>query len=108
MELRITGLHRLRRGRYRWRFGGVRGTKFNAHTHVHTNTPTSEAMIILLNKPTLWANVFEIFSQAPAHRRPLDNGGNEERDRRLEVGKLLTALSYCVVGGSFTFAVFQH
>ena len=33
--------------------------------------------------------------------------GNEERDRRLEVVKLLTALSYCV-GGSFICSVFQH
>ena len=33
------------------------------------------------------------------------NGGNEERDRRLQVVKLLTALSYCV-GGSSLFAVF--
>ena len=49
---------------------------------------------------TLWANVLGIFSRAPGHRRPLDEGGNEERDRRLEVVKLLTALSYCV-GGSF-------
>ena len=32
-------------------------------------------------------------------------GGNEERDRRLEVVKFLTALSYCVVGGSFIFCV---
>ena len=34
--------------------------------------------------------------------------GNEERDRRLEVVKLHTALSYRVVGGSFIFAVFHH
>ena len=33
------------------------------------------------------------------------NGGNEERDRRLQVVKLLTALNYCV-GGSSLFAVF--
>ena len=33
--------------------------------------------------------------------------GNEERDRRLEVVKLLTELSYGV-SGSFIFSVFQH
>ena len=33
------------------------------------------------------------------------NGGNEERDKRLQVVKLLTALSYCV-GGFSLFAMF--
>ena len=32
---------------------------------------------------------------------------NEERERRLEVVKLLTALSYCV-DGSFIWSAFQH
>ena len=32
-------------------------------------------------------------------------GGNEERDRRLEVVKFLTAFPYCVVGGSFIICV---
>ena len=35
------------------------------------------------------------------------NYGNEERDRRLQVVKLLTALNYCV-GGSYILSVFQH
>ena len=43
-------------------------------TDRQTDLQTGEVRIILLNKPTLWANVLAIFSQAPAHRRPLDNG----------------------------------
>ena len=34
-------------------------------------THTREARIILSNKGTLWANVLEVFSQVPAHSRPL-------------------------------------
>ena len=70
MEVQITGLHRHRRPRNRWYFSGVRGAKLKAHT----NTPTSEVRIILVNKPTLWAKALTIFSQAPAHRQPLHNG----------------------------------
>ena len=61
--------HGRRQGRNRWRFGGVRGTKLNGQT----NRQTGEVGITLLI-PKLWANVLGIFSQAPAHRRPLDNG----------------------------------
>ena len=87
----------------------------HAPIHVHTHVHTRE--VIILNKATLWTNVLGIFSQAPAHRRPLVTerlrrfaptsaphyykGGNEERDRRLQVVKLLTAFSYCVVVPSF-------
>ena len=61
MEVQITGLHRRRRlvtckGKGQW-------------THI------GEAIMISLNKPTLWTNVLGIFiSHAPAQRRPLDNG----------------------------------
>ena len=66
----------------------------------------------------LRANVVGTFSQAPTHSLPLDTerlrrfapnyfshylkGENEDSGRRLQVVKLLTALSYCV-GSSFTF-----
>ena len=49
-------------------------------------------------------NVFGRF--APAALPHYDKGRNEERDRRLEVVKLLTTLSYCV-DGSFI-SVFQR
>ena len=49
------------------------------HTHVHANTPISEELIIVLNMPTLWANVLRPFSQAPAHGRPLHNGETSSR-----------------------------
>ena len=42
------------RGRNRWCFGGVRGTKLSAHK--------KEEITILLQKPTLWANVLGTFS----------------------------------------------
>ena len=61
--------HRRRQGRSRWRFGGVRGTKLDGQT----NRQTAEVGITLVIHK-LWANVLGIFSQAPAHRRPLDNG----------------------------------
>ena len=38
-----------------------------------SDTPIEEITNFLL-KATLWANVLRIFSQAPAHRRPLDDG----------------------------------
>ena len=59
----IWSLDRRRRGRNRWCFSGVRATKLNAHT-------TDIGRIIKLKKPTLWASVLGIFSQAPAHIRP--------------------------------------
>ena len=77
---------------------------------MHTHGYTREEITTLLNKSTLWTNVLGIFSQAPAHRRPLETerlrrfppnfaphylkGSNEERGRRLQAVKLLTALSY--------------
>ena len=76
MEVQIRGLHRRPRGRNRWSFAGVRETNLNAQTQQYTR----EEIIILLHKSTLWANVLGIFSQAPAHRRPLDT----ERLRRFE------------------------
>ena len=68
----LRGLHRRHHGRNRFRVGGVRGPNLNAHTRIHGYT--GEVRIIKLNKPTLWANVLGIFSQALARRRPLDNG----------------------------------
>ena len=82
---------------------------------------TEEVNIFLINNPTPWVNVLGIFSPAPAHKQPLDTerlrciarnsarqhekGGNEERDGRRRLVKLLTSLSYCV-GGSFIPSVF--
>ena len=93
---------------YRWR-------SRDKVQRTHTNTPTHKGSNNnVVNKGTPWANVLRIFSQAPVHRRALDTerlrrfapnsaphylkGSNEERERRLQVVKLLTALSYC--GGS--------
>ena len=45
-------------------------------------------------------------TQATIRYGETSKGGNEERDRRLQVVKLLTALSYCV-GGSLACSVFQ-
>ena len=78
--MKITGLHKYRRGRNRWCLGGVRGTKLNAHTP--TDRHTLEARIIKINKPMLSANGLGIFSQAPAHRRPLYNGETSSRASR--------------------------
>ena len=70
----------------------------------------------------MWNDAYLFYASAAAlHRQPttqegcssppytavvllqyIKKGGNEERDRRLQVVKLLTALSYCV-GSSFTF-----
>ena len=48
-------------------------------THLkYTHGYTTEERTILLEKPMLWANDLGIFSQPPAHRRPLDT----ERRRR--------------------------
>ena len=75
--------------------------------------------------PSSWTYRDFVFPRSPDfQRRPVDSffmdtlltfcfcqrywkGGNEERDRRLQAVKLLTALSYCV-GSSFYFFVFQH
>ena len=61
------------RGRSRWRFGGVRW-KTSKCTPIYTR----KDIRILLNKSTLLSNIIGIFSQASAHRRPLDT----ERRRR--------------------------
>ena len=90
-------------------------------THQYTPTHTREKIPTSLDIGTLWANVLGNFSRAPAHRQPLDTerlrrfapisaphyykGGNEERDGRLPVVKLLIASSYCT-GGSFISPVF--
>ena len=37
MEVQITGLHRRRRSRNRWCFGGVGGTNLNTHTDIVSN-----------------------------------------------------------------------
>ena len=47
------------------------------------------------------------FSTVQFEIKTYKKGGNEERDRRLQVVKLLTALSYRV-GGSLICSVFQH
>ena len=69
--MEITDLHRRPQGRNRWRFSGVRGTKLNAQSDRQTDRGSRNDFV---KYPTLWANVLGIFSQAPAHRRPLDNG----------------------------------
>ena len=94
-------------------------TKFKLHTPIHTRIHKGRNNN-LFDNPMLWASVLGFFSQAPAQRRPLDSErrrrfaptsalhywkcGNEERGRRLEVVKLLTAC----VGGSFICPVFHH
>ena len=75
----------------------------------------------LTNKHTVWANVLgrRRYLQAGDLLDTVSRRGSlwllitksywkEERDRRLEVVKLLTTLSYCVAGGSFIFAVLEH
>ena len=78
MKVQIRGLHRCRQGRNWLRVGGVRRTNLSAYPHQHTHGYTREEITIVLKKLTLWANVLGIFSQPPAHRRPLDT----ERCRR--------------------------
>ena len=60
---------------------------------------------------SLWTANFSLrltsFSTVQFEKKTYEKGRNEERDRRLQVVKLLTALSYRV-GGSLICSVFQH
>ena len=87
----------------------------DAHTNQYTPTPnhTRDETTITLNKPTLSANVGCNFLTGTCTHLAVKitetlslrsnvwllitrKGGNEERDIRLQVVKLLTALSYFV------------
>ena len=90
--------------------------EYERQTSMHRQK--QEVRTILNDNPTLWANVMGILPQAPAHRRPLENEGkssirsdvcrDDERDRRLEVVKIKTALSYGAGGYTFFFAFQQY
>ena len=69
MESKIRGLHSRPRGRNRLGVGGVRETDVNAQTNTHKGGNDNE---IKQRHPV--GKRFGIFSQAPAHRRPLNNG----------------------------------
>ena len=97
IQATVRRFHRRHKGRNRCRVGGVRGTNLNARTDERTVVQTGKVRIILLDKATLWANVLAIFSNAPAHRRPLDT----ERRRRFATtsGSLLLVERYMRQGG---------
>ena len=64
-------------------------------------TPTTAHMNPYRRASNRCSSAFGLLESLDPHYK---NSGNEERDRRLQVVKLLTALSYCV-GDSSLFAV---
>ena len=98
MEGIIKGLHGRHKGRNRFRDGGVRGTDLIANgIHQHTK----EERTAKSYNGTLSANDRRFDPTSAPH---CQKGGNEERDRRLQIVKHITAFSYCV-GSSSIFCV---